>query len=590
MPSAIDAFNFSKQFIVATGTFALLLVVLFYEKDAFLGSLRGLLERIICSFIAVMILLSIPNGIGNLNTLWGGFGRANGLFSKIPMLILVLIIAAFVSSKQINRFFWLCLVLLSIEVFYGFIQLMGKDPFPWNNPYKNIFLTTGNPNFAAAMMAILVVASAGLFSQRISNATIIILVLLLLFGIFISYKTYSIQGVLTIAAGTFLLVLIGILRSGQRRIIKLWILSTLLGLGALITAGVFNFGPLKSFIYQETLSVRLHYWRVAVRIIRDHPWFGVGIDRYGDYFRIYREESFVRKYSSGLVSNNAHNVALQWGSDFGILGVIMYSLVGILGIVAFLKCAKLAPSKRLTDFDFLFVAFFAFYLQSIISIAQISVTILGFALLGILLGKLRLLREKQQFESIKSKRRATKEYVGLGTSWIVIALLMLPLTSWEVRKDLNLRRALEMPSRQQNDAEPNPKSEAIKSAVLPLLTDQDYLAFAVKSLYSQGSMNTGFEISKKATDLNSNSWVGYQAQVQKLATSGEYTLAMSTLQKVIELDPLNYELKFNMADLNRAAGNRLMAESIARQVIATAPSESEAYKRSQALLQSLGVK
>jgi hypothetical protein len=46
--------------------------------------------------------------------------------------------------------------------FYGTLQISGNDFISWNNPYNAIISTVGNPNFAAAIMAILGVLSLGL--------------------------------------------------------------------------------------------------------------------------------------------------------------------------------------------------------------------------------------------------------------------------------------------------------------------------------------------------------------------------------------------------------------------------------------------
>ena len=44
-------------------------------------------------------------------------------------------------------------------IIYGFLQSNGKDFVKWDNPYNSIISTVGNPNFAAAVMAILATIS-----------------------------------------------------------------------------------------------------------------------------------------------------------------------------------------------------------------------------------------------------------------------------------------------------------------------------------------------------------------------------------------------------------------------------------------------
>ena len=541
--------------------------------------------------IPVLLFLAVPTGFFHFNNIWGAFGRSNGLMTKVPLLFLALILSLFSTNRSIVRFFWWCFALLVIEVSYGVIQLTGIDPFPWVNPYHNIFVTAGNPNFAAALFAILVVVVSRFVIVETKVPIKVSALVLVVAGIYMSYATASVQGILTIAAAIFLMMLIGLIRS-DFPLRRKRILSSALVLGGLpIALGVFNIGPLKSFLYQETLSIRLHYWRVAIRIIRDHPWFGVGLDNYGDYYRLYREEWFVKKYTPGLISSNAHNVALQWGSDSGVIGFLMYLGIAVAALLVYIKSFRLTEDKKVCDLDLIFVSFFAFYLQSLISISQISVTVLGFALFGILLAKYRLLRIESDVEGggKRSKKHIQRsEYVGFGTIWIIVFLALTPITSLQMRHDLALRKAMAMPGIAQKVPDLAPRSESIKSAIKPFLSDQDYVAMAIQNLYGQGNAQVGVEIAQRATEVNPRSWVGFQSQVLAFAQSNAPKEAVGAAKKVLELDPLNYNIQFNLSQQQLKIGDTASAEINARKVLAIAPVDSDAYKGSVELLKSMG--
>ena len=55
---------------------------------------------------------------------------------------------------------------------YGLLQNSGKDFVDWNNPYNSVILTVGNPNYAAALLAIFGVSSLGILIINSASATI----------------------------------------------------------------------------------------------------------------------------------------------------------------------------------------------------------------------------------------------------------------------------------------------------------------------------------------------------------------------------------------------------------------------------------
>jgi O-antigen ligase len=593
MTNTLDAFNYPKTLVASIGVFALLLALMVHQGYLLNKRKLHIVERVLFGMIFSTLILASFNDLSSFLTLYGSFSRANGLFAKIPLLVLAIIYFRFSDKTTINRFFQVALVLLGVEVVYGAIQLSGNDPIPWSNPYNNIFVTAGNPNFAAALFAILVVLNFRFLFLGENTLLRAMGFFAVISGIYMSYATKSVQGILTIAAAVFVLALIAILRFSSKRVQKVTLMAFSIVAALPIALGVFNVGPLRSFLFQETLSIRLHYWRVATRIIGDHPLFGVGIDRYGDFYRTYREGWFVDKYGPGLISTNAHNVALQWGTDLGVIGLLMYLTLFGLASFTYLKKANFNSSKGFTNFDFLYVSFFAFYLQSIISISQLSVTILGFALLGLVLsywlheGETRLTIGKSK-DSPGSQKRRSASFIGFGTWWLIIVLMLTPFLSSIVRKDIELRRALQLPGIAQKVSDLSQRSSAIKKAVDPFLEDQDYVSLAIQNLFSQGNAQTGVEVAKDSTKVNPRSWVGFQSQVLAYSQSNMPQEALNAAFKTLELDPLNYNIQFNLAEQASKLGKFDLANKYARLAFESAPEGSEAYLRAQKLLESLG--
>ena len=85
-------------------------------------------------------------------------------------------------------------------------------------------------------------------------------------------------------------------------------------------------GPLKEYLYKSSVSVRGFYWRAGYQMFIDHPLTGVGVDRYGVYFKQYREVQYPLNYGFSLNSTNAHNVPIQLFATGGIFVGIFYLL------------------------------------------------------------------------------------------------------------------------------------------------------------------------------------------------------------------------------------------------------------------------
>jgi O-antigen ligase len=588
LTQTLDCFNYPKAAIIALGSFSLFASLVVYARYPFRRQEVNWVEYLIFSFVFLISILSSANNLQSFTTIWGSFSRGNGLLVKVALLLIALIYFRFSTRDSISRFFRVGTLILIVEILYGAAQLIGLDPIPWNNPYKNIFATAGNPNFAAALFAILVVMHFRFFFIARSIKVKIFIFCLMLLGTYMSYMTKSVQGVLTILAGAFLLSFILILRKSKSILKLIFGSSTLIFFALPIVLGIFNVGPIKKFLYQETLSIRMHYWRVALRIIQEHPIAGVGIDRYGDYYRLYRESGFVSKYGPGLVSTNAHNVALQWGTDLGVVGILIYILLYLIPMWIYIKKANFRLKNKLDDFDFLFVAYSAFYLQSLISISQLSVTVLGFALLGVCLSQVRMKEENFSEPSSRKSRQLKTSFVGIGTWWLIFTLLLSPFLTKPITQDLNLRRALQLPGNAQGISDLSVRSKAIYEASLPLITDQDYLGSAVQNLFANGNAQTGVDLAKLAIEKNPFSWVAYRSLFDAYSQSNLHLEALEIGEKLMKIDPLNYNILYELAEEALKSNNPQLAKKYAIKVSLFSPPSSEASIGAKKILDQIG--
>jgi O-antigen ligase len=115
--------------------------------------------------------------------------------------------------------------------------------------------------------------------------------------------------------------------------VKLWLTKKRYGQIGLVLAAIagtpvalaiMNIGPLASKLYQGTLRNRFDYWNAAIGMFKDHPIFGVGVDRFGEYYRQYAVQNQVVQ---GQIADNAHSIYLQLLSTGGLTLFIPYILL-----------------------------------------------------------------------------------------------------------------------------------------------------------------------------------------------------------------------------------------------------------------------
>ena len=92
---------------------------------------------------------------------------------------------------------------------HGFAQHFKLDPIKWNNPYNSLLSTVGNPDFAAAVLAILAVISFGIVVRKDREAWIrtlaMINVLIVFFDIYLAQVR---QGLLAGGAGILFIIIV----------------------------------------------------------------------------------------------------------------------------------------------------------------------------------------------------------------------------------------------------------------------------------------------------------------------------------------------------------------------------------------------
>jgi hypothetical protein len=326
------------------------------------------------------------------------------------------------SDKFIKIFIYFFSAIGIVLSIYGVFQHLGLEPFPYVNSYENnVFGTFGNPNFQSAFMGIFAALMFGSsFDERLSLQKRLSLVFLALVGVYGIFLTNSWQGYFNFAAGAGIAIVLNLFRQGKSRFGFI-----LLGIGSalvvLVALGLFNQGPLATALAKASLSARRFYWEAALRMLIDNPFLGVGWDGFGDWFRRSRSVDAVL-FNPGLYSDSAHSVPLDVAASGGIPLVALYLFFIALGVRS---VVKVVISKR--EFSVSYIALVAawgsYQAQSLISINQIGLGIIGWSLTGLVIGY----GYYESPENKKSGYRTFKLNSKLSTSSLSFTAFFAPL-------------------------------------------------------------------------------------------------------------------------------------------------------------------
>ncbi len=156
-----DPFNAPKSWILYCVCFWLLLWVGFNARSRWRDKLdRQILVlsgALALSFVAAFIATDVK-----LQGLFGDYARRTGLLSYLSFILFFVAASLTFSLSTIDLFDRVTLIVGFIVGFYGFMQHFNLDFIHWNNPYNSVLSTLGNPDFAAAVMAIFMVLAVGL--------------------------------------------------------------------------------------------------------------------------------------------------------------------------------------------------------------------------------------------------------------------------------------------------------------------------------------------------------------------------------------------------------------------------------------------
>ena len=382
--AAYDPINVPKLAVISVGGF-MALGALLANRAEFMKKQYRLVLIFGVAFIVDLTIVLVVSGTNFYQEFFGTFGRATGYVAYVALASLLMVAAVTASSFALRRFMWSLLAAGLISIVYGTLQALKLDPINWVNQYTPVIGFLGNPNFQSSFVGFSgVMAFAVLISKELAPLMRGGYFVYLAAAAYVIRETASQQGFLVLLGGIGVVLFIWISKSKFKVLTIPSLVVGFIGV-VLVTLGSLNSGPLASVLYKASVTYRGDYWRAGWKMSMEHPFFGVGLDSFGDWYRRARTVEATLRRGPDVVSNAAHNVLLDLSSNGGFPLLIIYLFMMVLVVAAAIKVVK-----RTAGFDPVFAGLVAVWIayqaQSIISLNQLGLAVWGWIISGLIIG------------------------------------------------------------------------------------------------------------------------------------------------------------------------------------------------------------
>ena len=278
-----------------------------------------------------------------------------------------------------------------------------------------------------------------------------------------------------------------------------------------------------------------------------NPLFGVGVDRYGAYFKEYRETQYSLNYGFDLTSSNAHNVPIQLFATGGIfVGGLYLLLMGFIAWRGFVGIYKNQGNARLVV-TAVFAAWLAYQAQSIVSIDNIGLAVWGWLLGGAVVG-LSLPENVEVFARNGDKRFVSPLNLKqtMVSSLLVLLFLVLSTILYRGERAMFDQRSRFDPSNP--ESRPTFKAYADATLGVPLL-EMKYAVMTGINMVSNGYVDDGMRILERELERDPRSLdillvvADFSEQLRRPEDAIRYRL------RIDQLDPWNGKNHLQLARL-----------------------------------------
>lgn len=573
----LDPINWPKQIALIT-----LVPMLFYVAFRDLSPsvfLKSLLNKKIFWFFPsaiLLILIAILSPANATRTLWGLWGRSNGVLAYLCFIFIA--VSAFVFNTRFEAI-WSSLRVLSIFAFltsiYGLSQFFSLDPISWSSK-DQVFGFFGNTNFASAIWGIGALSTIGLLlygpknNDRRWHHWLFLVVTSTA-----SLLTNSIQGPVAIAIGLVIFLFPKIL--GMRNFARVASSTLILLVSTISISGLVGVGPLGNIFNQYTLKLRSFYWLTGLEMGKSNFLIGVGVDSYGDYYRMYRTTTMAETTSIDLIANNAHNSLIQVFATMGVLGLFAVGVPIFAGIYFALRAfLRLRKSFQIEQYV-VATLYVVLVLVSQISIDNIAVAVWMWFSLGLLLSQSSIVTRRSAVVQLNARGISIGKPLAYLLSCACFAI------SWaSAYPDREILKIFNTPVYAQDTQSIDSREEKLLAVVRRSNLQEGQFALVVQGLSAVERYGTSILVLNASLKTYPNDYrlINELARLQE--NFGDSTSALKYRKQQIKLDPRNPRAFFSAAqilkNLGKTAEAKIYANSAFEYRQFLSPSEQESLR------------
>ena len=389
--SISDPVNVTKLLIAGAIAGALVLVLL----PSGLNEIRKNHPQFLAAialFIVFTFSASIFSASPWVQNFYGIYGRNTGLLTYLVLSIFALASTLFTNEKHLTRVLVAFLAVGVINLAYGLWVLIFGDFMAWNNTYGNLLGFFGNPNFMGAFLGMMfaLILTYTIAPQTSLKYRVLGIVLLIITSLEI-VETHAVQGVVVSAGAALVCGFFWLWFRFRNRILAWVYIAVSAVTGLVAVAGALQIGPLSEIVYKRSVSLRGIYWNAGIDMGLNHPFTGVGMDGFGNWYRRSRALKALSDPGAEVTSNAAHNVFIDFFAYGGFPLVLAYLAIMTIGLISIIRIGR-----RQVSFNPLFIGlsliWICYQTQSIISINQIGLAIWGWVITGGLVAYERMTR------------------------------------------------------------------------------------------------------------------------------------------------------------------------------------------------------
>ncbi len=556
-------------------------------------------------FALVLIVCSIFT-IDPLSSLKGTYKRQEGLFTLLNYIFLFFAAAHFTrGEKKIRACLSLCIAAGTLTSLYAVLQHFGFDIFSTKGEERS-FSTLNHPNFLAAYLVLVMPfafarmleaygsrvkdgsgargaqesKNAGVFGAVLYATCFQLMVLALLFtycrGAWVGH-VFSLIVVLAFVGKDML----NKCRIPLAALFASLVFLTVLANQPTIHRGPFSLATRAASIVDTkntTVVTRFIMWKCALKVIKAHPFTGVGLDGFKAIFPMVKPAEYVKYEGLHITADKAHNETLHITATLGFAGFLGYIWIFVCAAFLFFKLflSHFSSRSRFPDSVYLsavslFASFSGYILQNQFSFSVITTGMVSFMALGLLSSCWMLcmkpeeaaggavavekLKGKKKKEKRAKERDAAPEFNFLSAPVPVLLCILIGVISYRpyAADHFFLKGELYGQAGYNNDQ----IAFFEKAVVLNPYEEQYFIklgeAYEKKALTEPHAIHSAADAYKKASELAPLNPYNFSKMGKAYVTLAKtedkkwYDEALSVLETARKLDPYNPVFLNNLA-------------------------------------------